>query len=144
MASRMRTTLTAISLHCSSNTVPDFVTRPHKRKSVNMVTLLSFVSAAGHEFVATRPDIGQASFGDDEQLKDFFRLLSEKTGKSLTAISTNAGVSLAVVTWVHGSSGARTVQLDVVLRILVAEGVTLRLRKKVDKRTAQRALLAGA
>lgn len=144
MASRMRTTLTAISLHSSSNTVPDFVTRPHKRKSVNMTSLLSFVAAGGHEFTASRPDVGEATFVTDEEMKDFFRLLAEKTGKSLTAICQNAGVSLSVVTWVHGTSGTRTVQLDVVLRILAAEGVILKLRKKTDKRAGQRALFIGS
>ena len=143
MATRVRTSLTAISLYTSSNTVPDFVTRPHKRKSVNMTSLLSCVTAAGHEFVAIRPDLGEACFGSDDELKDFFRLLSEKTGKSLTAICQESGVSLCVVTWVHGSSGGKTIQLEIVLRILSAQAVTLKLRKKTNKTAGQRALLAA-
>lgn len=141
VAKRLRTTITAISQLASSNTVPDFITRPEKRKSVNMSSLFSFLGAGVHELVLSRPDIQETSVRSDEDLKDFFRSLVEHTGRSLTAMCEQAGVSLSLPTWVHGSSGARTMQLDVVLKILASEGVTVKVRKvTLTKRQGQRAL----
>lgn len=143
MAKRLRTTVTAISRLASSNTVPDFITRPEKRKSLNMSSLFSFLAAGVHELVLSRPDIRETAVRSDEDLKEFFRNLVEHTGKSLTAQCEDAGVSLSLPTWVHGSSGAKTMQLDVVLKILASEGITVKVRKIVaTKRHGQRALLA--
>jgi hypothetical protein len=143
VAKRLRTTVTAISRLASSNTVPDFITRPEKRKSVNMSSLFSFLSAGVHELVLSRPDIQATWVRSDEDLRDFFRDLAEHTGRSLTAMCEQAGVSLSLPTWVHGSSGAKTMQLDVVLKILSSEGVTVKVRKITPTKRRGRQALIG-
>jgi hypothetical protein len=142
---RVRTTLTAICLEASSNTVAEFATRPHKRKGVNMSSLFEVFAVAGHELVVVRPDIAETAFRSGEELKEFLRLLSAKTGKSLTAMTLEAKISLGIVSWVSGSSRHNTIQLEPLLKLLNSQNVTLRLRKiQPTKAAAKRAILSGS
>lgn len=142
---RVRTTLTAICLEASSNTVAEFATRPLKRKNINLSSLFQVFAVAGHELVASRPDIVECAFHNDEELKEFFRQLAAQSGKSLTAMTAEAKLSLGIVSWTTGSSGTKTIQLEPLLKLLNSQDVTLRLRRiQPTRAAAKRALLTGS
>ena len=145
MVRRMRITLNALSLEVGSNTVQDFVTRPHKRKSITMTPLFSVFKVVGHELVASRPDMPEFRLRSNEDLKEFFRALAKASGKGLSTMSEEAKVSLTIVTWVTGSSRAQTVNLESVLKILNHQKVALKLRKILPTKAAgKRAALSGS
>jgi hypothetical protein len=140
-----RTTLNAICLEVSSNTVADFALRPHKRKNINMSSLFDVFVVTSHELVAARPDLAEFVIRSDDDLKAFLRKLCEVTGKTISAMSDQAGISLTLVTWLTGSSRRKTVQLEPLLKLLNSEKVTLKLRKiPMARSTAKRAMMIGS
>jgi hypothetical protein len=142
---RVRTTLTAICLEASSNTVAEFATRPHVRKNINLSSLFQVFAVVGHELVFARADIEEHAVHSDEELKQFFRDFAKATGKSLSAMTTDAGISLGLVSWVTGSSGTKTIQLEPLLKVLNSEKVTLKLRKiQPTRAAAKRAAITGS
>lgn len=142
---RVRTTLTAICLEAGTTTVGEFANRPHVRKNINLSSLFQVFAVAGHELVASRPDLPEFSIRSDDQLKEFFRELSALTGKALSAMTGEAKISLGIVSWTTGSSKTKTVQLEPVLKLLNSQGVTLKLRKiQPTRAAAKRASIQGS
>ncbi len=142
---RARASLTGLCIEAGATTVAEFATRPHARKSINMSSLFQVFAVAGHELVASRPDIVESAFRNEEELKEFLRQLAQQSGKSLSAMTGEAKISLGIVSWVTGSAGMKTIQLEPLLKLLNSQGVTLKLRKiQPTRAAAKRAIIQGS
>ena len=148
MAKRLRTTLTAIGNTVGTNsTVADYAFRSGTRRDVTAAKLFEFVAAAGHELVATPVngggDLGVTVLRSDDDLKRLIGQLPLMTGKALSQLTKDAGISLALVHWVHGTAQKagepqKTVRLAPVLKLFGQAGIELSLRKQGGPKSPRR------
>lgn len=144
MAKSRKTTVTALCIAAgTSNTLADFAMSP-KRLGVTFGSLFPVMKLAGFEFVITgkppNDDLAVRRFTDHEGLRKALSSLPLQTGKSMTALSEKAGISLTVLGWVNGTGGTKTLSFLPVLKLLKACDLDLALEKNApNKRAARRA-----
>lgn len=142
MAKSRKTTISALCVAAeTSNTIADFAFS-QKRLGVTFGALFPVMKLAGYEFVVTskppNEDLGVRRFADHDGLRKAIASLPLQTGKSLTALSEKAGISLAVVAWSRGTSGTKTVSFLPVLKLFIASDLNLAMEKKAPSKRAAR------
>lgn len=136
MARRLRVTLHALcKASGKSTTVADFVNQPEKRTDVTMRALFSVITTASHEFVLTPrgvdDDLATGLIRTEGDLLAYVKRLPTMTGKTLTALSKEAGVSLSLLTWANKGLPS-SVYLHTVLAVLDAANINVKLRRIGD------------
>lgn len=141
LPARTKNTLTALTTAAGmSSTVADWALRPEKRNSITWEPLLQLLTTAGHELVA-RPrgensDLANVPIRNIQDLRRLIKSLPLITGKTLTALSRQAGISLTVVLWSNRSD--RSVTLLPILTLLHEGGYSVFLRKSPETRRQAR------